>query len=132
MPSKILEHFPNALIINIIHDAKQTTKRWMEIVKEFPAYVRHKGIVPEDNRYLTYLEILKGKKEDLTLADVWAFERKKKFWHEKYEPMLTKEIYAKMFSNSVFRQTVNHEQVLNTTLDIDYKKIKRWLDERLQ
>ena len=26
MPSKLLEHFPNALIINIIHDPKQTTK----------------------------------------------------------------------------------------------------------
>ena len=46
--------------------------------------------------------------------------------------MLTKEVYAKMFSNSVFRKTVNHERVLNTTLDIDYKKIKDWLDERLQ
>ena len=79
-----------------------------------------------------YLEILKGRKQDLTLADVWAFERKKKFWQDKYEPILTKEIYAKMFSNSVFRKTVNHERVLNTTLDIDYKEIKRWLNERLQ
>ena len=61
-----------------MHDPIQTTKRWMQIVKEFPAYVRHKGIVPEDNKYLKYLEILKGRKEDLTLADVWAFERKKK------------------------------------------------------
>lgn len=132
MPGKLLEHFPNALIINIIHEPKKTTKRWMEVVKTFPAYVRHKGIVPEDNKYLKYLEILKGRKQDLTVADVWAFERKKKFWQEKYEPILTKEIYAKMFSNSVFRKTVNHERVFNTTLDIDYKEIKRWLNERLQ
>ena len=37
-----------------------------------------------------------------------------------------------MFSNSVFRKTVNHERVFNTTLDIDYKKIKEWLNDRLQ
>ena len=104
----------------------------MDLVKEFPAYVKHTGVVPEDNEYLAFLKILHKRKPDLTVADVWAFERKKKFYESSMEPKLKKEIYAKMFSNSIFRKAVNHERVFNVDLyNIDYTNIKKWFSDNM-
>jgi hypothetical protein len=132
MPSKLLEYFPNSIIFNIIHDPKTVTDRYMQTTAKFPGYVKHYGVVPEDNEYLAFLKILHSRKEDLTVADIWAFERKKKFYTEALEDKLKKEIYAKMFSNSIFRKAIDHPRVFNTTTKFNYKEIKRWLDGRLQ
>lgn len=131
MPSKLLEYFPNSLIINIVHEPKATTERYMDIVTQFPGYVKHYGVVPPDNEYLKFLEILNDKHPGLTIADVWAFERKKKFYSEAFSEKLEKEVYSKMFSNSVFRNAVEHPRVFNTTTKFDYKGIKGWLNERV-
>ena len=77
------------------------------------------------------MEILHGRKHDLTIADVWAFERKKKFYNPEMEEKLRKEIYAKMFSNNIFRKTINHERVFNTSTDFNFKEIKNWLDNTI-
>ena len=128
MPAKILEYFPNSVIFNIVHEPRDTTNNYIEEIKNTPAYVRYEGIVPEDNEYLKFLEILNGRKEELTLADVWAFERKKKFFEPKLEDKLQKEVYAKVFSNSIFRRTYKHQRVFNTTSRFKPKEIKDWLD----
>ena len=128
MPNKLLEHFPNSLILNIVHNPEITTDRYMDLVKEFPAYVKHTGVVPEDNEYLAFLKILHKRKPDLTVADVWAFERKKKFYESSMEPKLKKEIYAKMFSSSIFRKSVDHNRVLNVPQNsVNYTEIKHWM-----
>jgi len=133
MPSKILEYFPNCLILNIMHEPQETTQRYLDLVTRFPAYVKHYGVVPKDNEYLAFLKILNDRKPGLTVADVWAFERKKKFYNpETMEDRYRKEIYAKMLSSSIFRKAVNHERVMNIPLGkFNYKEIKNWLDIRL-
>jgi len=128
MPNKILEYFPHSIVFNIIHDPESITQRYIDVVAKFPAYVKHYGVVPEDNEYLAFLKILHTRKEDLTVADVWAFERKKKFYEPKMEDKLRKEVYARMFSNSIFRSAVRHERVFNTTTNFKWKEIKQWLD----
>lgn len=133
MPSKILEYFPNSLIFNIMHEPEETTQRYLDLVTRFPAYVKHYGVVPEDNEYLAFLKILNDRKPGLTVADVWAFERKKKFYDpETMEDRYRKEIYAKMLSSSIFRKAVDHERVMNIPLGkFNYKEMKNWLDIRL-
>jgi|TARA_B100001105_G_scaffold251332_1_gene240945 hypothetical protein len=130
MPGKLLEYFPHSIIFNIIHDPLTITDSYVNVATESPAYVKHDGVVPEDNEYLKFLEILNGRKEDLTLADVWAFERKKKFYNPEMEEKLRKEVFAKMFSNSIFRKAVKHDRVFNTTSKFNYKEIKDWLDSK--
>ena len=131
MPAKILEYFPNSLIFNIIHDPETTTNRYINLVTQFPAYVKHYGVVPEDNEYLAFLKILHGRKNDLNVADVWAFERKKKFYEPEMEDRLRKETYAKMLSSNIFRRAVNHERVMNIPLGkFNYKEMKEWLRVR--
>ncbi len=130
MPNKLLEYFPNSIIFNIVHDPLIITDQIIDIFVNTPAYIPHKGVVPEDNEYLKFLEILNSRKDDLTLADVWAFERKKKFYNPDMEEKLRKEIFAKMFSNSIFRKAVKHDRVFNTTSKFDYKEIKKWLDSK--
>lgn len=97
MPSKLLEYFPNSLIINIVHEPKATTERYMDIVTQFPGYVKHYGVVPPDNEYLKFLEILNDKHPGLTIADVWAFERKKKFYSEAFSEKLEKKFTLRCF-----------------------------------
>ena len=128
MPLKLIEYFPNSIIFNIIHDPEKVTNKYVKLMTELPAYVKHTGVVPADNKYLKFLEILHGRKHDLTIADVWAFERKKKFYNPEMEEKLRKEIYAKMFSNNIFRKTIDHERVFNTSTDFNFKEIKDWLD----
>ena len=116
-----------------MHEPQETTQRYLDLVTRFPAYVKHYGVVPKDNEYLAFLKILNDRKPGLTVADVWAFERKKKFYNpETMEDRYRKEIYAKMLSSSIFRKAVNHERVMNIPLGkFNYKEIKNWLDIRL-
>ena len=132
MPSKLLEYFPNSLIFNIIHDPDDATEKYLDIVTKFPGCVTHDGVVPEDNEYLQFLKILHRRKEDLTIADVWSFERKKKFYDPSMEDKLRKEVYAKMFSSNIFRKAVDHERVYNLSGKADWFSIKNWLDIKLE
>lgn len=128
MPNKLLEHFPNSLIINIVHDPKSATDNYFNLATTDTDINKHSGIDFKDNEYSTFLNILKGRKEDLTIADVWAFERKKKFYEPKMEERFKKEIYAKMFSSNIFRKAVSHDRVLNVPeKNINYTEIKHWM-----
>jgi hypothetical protein len=132
MPNKILEYFPNSLILNIIHDPTSTTEKYLEIATSMPGCIEYHGVVPEINDYVQFLKILHRRKEDLTIADVWAFERKKKFYDSSMEDKLRKEVFAKMFSSNIFRRAVEHNRVLNITSGkFDYKAIKNWMSSIL-
>ena len=77
-------------------------------------------------------KILQKRKEDLTIADVWAFERKKKFYDPIMEEKFRKEIYAKMFSSNIFRKVVDNNRVLNVNENsISYSEIKHWMSSIL-
>ena len=127
MPAKILEYFPNSVIFNIVHEPNDTTNNYIQEMIDTPAYSAP-SMIPTDNEYLKFLEILNNRKEGLSKADVWAFERKKKFFEPKLEDKLQKEVYAKVFSNSIFRRTYKHQRVFNTTSRFKPKEIKDWLD----
>ena len=132
MPSKLLEYFPNSLIFNIIHEPDATTDKYLDIITTVSGYNDHYGVVPELNEYLQFLKILHRRKEDLTIADVWAFERKKKFYDPSMEDKLRKEVFAKMFSSNIFRKAVDHERVYNLSGKADWFSIKNWLDIKLE
>jgi len=128
MPNKLLEHFPNSLIINIIHEPNPATENYIEIANTDIDMNNYNDVIPKDNEYSAFLNILKTRKEDLSIADVWAFERKKKFYEPKMEERFKKEIYAKMFSSSIFRKSVDHNRVLNVPQNsVNYKEIKNWM-----
>lgn len=128
MPNKLLENFPNSLIINIVHDPKSATEKYFNFATTNTDVNNHNGVVFEDNEYSAFLNILKSRKEDLTRADIWAFERKKKFYEPKMEERFKKEIYAKMFSSNIFRKAVSHTRVLNVPQNsVNYKEIKHWM-----
>ena len=130
MPAKILEYFPNSLIWNIVHDPDDATNNCIEEMKNTPAYNTHQGLVPKDNEYLAFLRILHKRKPDLSVADVWSFERKKKFFEPKMEEKLRKEIYAKMFSSKIFRKAVDNKRVFNVDPEnTDYADIKKWFSD---
>jgi|TARA_B110000444_G_C18842396_1_gene599722 hypothetical protein len=132
MPSKLLENFPNSLIINIVHDPKLATEKYLDIAINSSSIINYNGIVPDDNEYLSFLKILQKRKEDLTIADVWAFERKKKFYDPIMEEKFRKEIYAKMFSSNIFRKVVDNNRVLNVNENsISYSEIKHWMSSIL-
>lgn len=131
-PEKLLESFPGSLIFNVVHDPVKTTKRYMDVVTKFPGYVKHYGVVSEDNDYLKFLEILHSKKPGFTIADIWAYETKKKFYEDKFEPLLEKRISSRMQASYLLRSSVDHPQVFNIYGSPDYTKIKEWLDERLR
>ena len=132
MPNKLLEYFPNSLILNIVHDPALATNNYIDYATNTPGLVTHDGVVPKDNEYLAFLKILHSRKEDLTIADIWAFERKKKFYDPIMEEKFKKEIYAKMFSSNIFRKAVEHDRVLNISSNkFNYKEIKHWMSSVL-
>lgn len=131
MPNKLLEYFPNSLVFNIIHEPSDTTENYLDIATSTPGYIEHTGVVPELNDYLQFLKILHHRKDDLTIADVWAFERKKKFYNPSMEDKLRKEVFAKMFSSKIFRLAVESDRVFNiNSTKINYKELKNWMDSK--
>ena len=79
-PNFLRTHFPNCKIINVLHDVEKCTNRYMETTANFPGWVRHKDVVPEDNAYLQFLRSLKQQREDFLIKDVWA-QNKYSTWY---------------------------------------------------
>jgi hypothetical protein len=132
MPNKLLEYFPNSLVLNIIHDPVLATDNYIEYATSTSGFAEHSEVIPKDNEYLAFLKILHSRKEDLTIADIWSFERKKKFYEPKMEEKFKKEIYAKLFSSNIFRKAVEHDRVLNINSGkFNYKEIKHWMSSVL-
>lgn len=131
MPDRILESFPNSIVFNIIHDPDANTDRYLDIVSNFPGYVKHYGVVPEDNEYLNFLRLLNDIKQGITLADVWAYETKKKLWDDKYQDQLRRSVGTKMHSSAIYRKSIENDKVMNVSVDTNWKHVKEWLDARL-
>ena len=51
---------------------------------------------PTDNDYLRFINILREQRENLTKADIWAFEHKKKFWQDKYYDQYSQKCKTKL------------------------------------
>jgi hypothetical protein len=130
-PDEILEFFPNAKIINIIHDVDECVDRYISVGSIFPGHVKHIGIVPSDNPYLSYLyeieSLISNSDRKLTLRDVWAFNHFNTEWNDNMMDELVNEIRNKSMYNKVIRENTKHANVLPLYDLKDYKRIKEFL-----
>ena len=125
-PYHIQKHFPNARIINVIHDPIVCAARYLNLSFKFPGFVRHKTVVPDNNTYLSWLNSLKKQKPNFSLADKWA-QKKYSTW---FEERMMEEYKACIFefyeTQYAERKGIVKNNVLNVTVR-DYKKIKDFL-----
>ena len=130
LPNEIREYFPNAKIINIIHDPVACLKRYMTVGLNFPGDVRHQT-VEETNEYHQWTLHLKRKKPDLTVKDVWAVEQHG-VW---YEDSMYNEL--KSYKLNFFKQRravrMQHvdDKVLSTANVRSYKIFKDFINDRV-
>ena len=128
IPRDIYRYFPNAKIINIIHDVDRCVNRYRTVGLNFPGLVKHTGTVPADNTYLMWLmEIQKGTPDILKVKDVWAQKNYSQYWNDSMlEHFMTdKRQFFEMRYHS--RSTTYHKNVLNTTNVKDYKLMKEFI-----
>ena len=128
LPRDIYRYFPNAKIINIIHNVDEATNRYKRVGLEFPAYVKHFGFVPEDNEYLDYLFRLDARVGgDLKVKDVWADQKYGTAWNDDMFDacMVDKRQFFEIQHNA--RVTTDHPNVLNITNVRDYKTMKEFI-----
>ena len=128
LPRDIYRYFPNAKIINIIHDVDTAVNRYKRVGLEFPGFVKHYGIVPEDNHHILYLDRLQQRKGDkLKVKDVWADQKYGTEWNDSMFDacMFDKRWFFEIQHNA--RVTTEHPNVLNITNLRDYKKMKEFI-----
>ena len=128
LPRDIYRYFPNAKIINIIHDVDAAVERFKVVGLEFPAFVKHFGIVPPNNEYLNYLARLDTRKGGkLKVKDVWADQKFGMAWNDDMFDtlMADKRFFFEVQHNA--RVTTDHPNVFSTTNVRDYKKMKEFI-----
>lgn len=128
LPKDIYRYFPNAKIINIIHDVERAVNRYKRVGLEFPAYVKHYGIVNENNSYLNYLAKLDSARGGkLKVKDVWADQKYGKPWSDDmFDALIAdKRFFFEVQHNA--RLNTDHPNVLNTDNVRDYKLMKDFI-----
>jgi hypothetical protein len=132
LPRDIYRQFPNAKIINIVHDVDACIKRYMKVGLEFPGYVRHSTTVPKENERVQFLQKLYNQNKDLKVKDVWAYERFSTFWDKKYYNKLEMDKRTFFEFRREARETTYHKNVLNITNVRDYKLMKDFIRGHLE
>tara|TARA_B100000035_G_scaffold261500_1_gene232650 strand:+ start:1477 stop:2118 length:642 start_codon:yes stop_codon:yes gene_type:complete len=130
-PDKILEFFPNSIIINYTQDPKQVAKDIVDDSVNSLYNLEYDYLIPQDNDYLRFINILKEKREDLTKADIWAFEHKKKFWQDKYYDQYFKNIENKVVSNMFYRSNIDTDAIINVNNKSNINNMKNKLEDLL-
>lgn len=131
-PDKILDYFPNSIVINFTQDPDEVTNDIVTdcIINPIPTDFEY--LVPQENEYLQFLKILKDKKSNLTKADVWAYENKKKFWQDKYKDQFYKNINNKVTSNMFYRSTIDNASVLKANSKTNINLFKKKLQDKIK
>lgn len=127
LPKDIYKQFPNAKIINIIHDVDACTERYMKVGLNFPGLVKHTGTVPKDNERLQHLIELYNMKKDIKVKDVWAWDKFRTFWDDRYTTKLKMDKRTFFEFRKQARETTYHKNVLNITNLRDYKLMKDFI-----
>jgi len=131
LPRDIYRYFPNAKIINIIHDVDYAVNRFKKVGLAFPGLVKHRSVVPPDNEYLQYLTDLEEQKgSPIRVADIWSHKKYGKLWDDS---MFDACVADKRFFFEVQRNariTTDHPNVLNLTNLRDYKLMKEFIRDR--
>ena len=131
-PDKILDYFPNSIVINFTQDPDEVTKDVLQDCITNPISTDFEYLVPQENEYLKFLNILKEKKDNLTKADVWAYENKKKFWQDKYKDQFYKNINNKVTSNMFYRSTIDNASVLKANTKTNINLFKKKLQDKIK
>ena len=132
LPDEIREYFPNAKIINIIHDPKACVERYMRVGLNFPGYVRHRTVVQESNEYLQWLGYLKQQKPDLKVKDVWAFERYNTWFTDDMLPELAEEKLNFFKERRAKRMQHVDNKVLSTANVRSYPLFKDFINDNMR
>jgi len=127
LPHEIFTHFPNAKIINIVHNVDRCVNRYMQVGLNFPGYVKHIGTVPEDNEYVSFLRRLHEIKPDLKVKDVWAQENYGTWWDDQYYDKFKLEKRTFFEFRREARESCFHKNVLSTHNVRDYKLMKDFI-----
>ena len=102
--------------------------RYKVVGLEFPAYVKHYGIVPPSNEYLNYLARLDTRLGGgLKVKDVWADQKYGMSWNDDmFDTLIAdKRFFFEVQHNA--RVTTDHPNVLNTDNVRDYKLMKDFI-----
>lgn len=127
LPGPIYRQFPNAKIINIVHDIDKCVERYMQVGYVFPGAVKHTGTLPEDNPRVRYLQDLKNKKPDLKVRDVWAWEKMGVFWADGMFAEMQKDVRKKFTDRRAIRENMDVLNIMNLYDVKDYKSIKEFI-----
>ena len=85
-------------------------------------------MLPKDNDYYLFLKYLVDNNDNLSYADVWAYEHKKKSWQEKYSNQYLKHISNKVYSNMFYRKTIDNNRTLNVTSKTSWPNVKDFFE----
>jgi hypothetical protein len=127
LPADVYDNFPNAKIINIVHDPVECTNRYMKVGLNFPGFVKHTGTIEPENARVQYLQALADKKPDLRVKDVWAQDTHGTFWKEEYSAEFRKKKQAFFDERRQIRESTTHSNVLNIYNVRDYAKMKEFI-----
>ena len=127
LPAEVYDHFPNAKIINIVHDPVECTNRYMKVGLNFPGFVKHTGTIDPANPRVQYLQRLSEQKQDLKVKDVWAQDNHGTFWQDSYYDAFKKKKSEFFEARRQIRESTNHKNVLNIYNVRDYAKMKEFI-----
>lgn len=130
LPIEIREYFPNAPIINIVHDPVACIERYMRVGINFPGYIWHPSIT-QDNDYAKYLEYLKSQKEDLKVKDVWAQNKYGVFFDDSMLDELRNDKLKFFEDRHAARMRHIDNNVLNTANVRGYKTFKQFINKQM-
>lgn len=132
LPNQIREYFPNAKIINIIHDPDACVKRYMRVGLNFPGYVRHRTVVEENNQYLQWTQNLKQMKPDLKVKDVWAMHKYNTWFNDDMLSELEQDKKNFFKQRRAMRMQHVDDKVLSTANVRSYKLFKDFINDKIK
>jgi hypothetical protein len=127
LPEPIIQQFPQARVINIIHDIERCVKRYMQIGYLFPGLVKHTGTLPADNPRVRWLTELAAGTDEFRIRDVWAQERWGTYWADGMTAELTADKRRLFTDNHATRLNATDDRILNLWDVRDYGSIKEFL-----
>ena len=128
MPDKLVEFFPNSVIFNLIENEKDVSRNIFNYNTLNQYSILHEELLPKNNDYYLFLKYLVDNNDNLSYADVWAYEHKKKSWQEKYSNQYLKHISNKVYSNMFYRKTIDNSRTLNVTSKTSWPNVKDFFE----
>ena len=131
MPDTLLARFPKAKVINMIGDVDDVTDRYLQTSAIFPAFLKMKWLGGENTAYGKKLRMIaKEIGRDFTVRDIWAWDKHKTKFAEKYYMDYSQEIYNMIRANMKVRRKHRNEQtkVINSFRGPRWRELKEFIN----